>query len=37
MRSRLSQMSFDLGDLRSHREPMRCDVRNWPLASEDYA
>ena len=27
MRSRMSQMSFGLGDLRSHRKPMRCVTR----------
>ena len=30
MRSRISQMSFDLGDLRSHRKPMQCVYGNWP-------
>ena len=28
MRSRVSQMSFDLGDLRSYRKPMRCVIGN---------
>ena len=23
-------MSFDLGDLRTHRKPMRCVIGNWP-------
>ena len=35
MRSRVSQMSFDLGDLRSHRKPMRCVIGNWPLDFKD--
>ena len=31
MRSRVSQLSFHLGDLRSHRKPMGCVIGNWPL------
>ena len=27
----LSEIAFELGDLRSHRKSMRCVIENWPL------
>ena len=35
MRSRVSQKSFDLVNLRSHGKPMRCVIGNWPNEPED--